>query len=203
MDYRALKKDLRKRLDQERRALTPEVMAEKSKQVFERWLARFTMKPVLYLHLFQSIKKRNEIDTQYYMDYVRSRHDHVKIVVPVINPYSDHLWHVELLNDIEMEVNHFGIPEPKLPHKKVFPMQLDMVLIPMLGFDMAGNRLGYGKGMYDRFLELTHPECIKVGLCLEQGKIEEGLPTEPHDIPLDYVVTESAVYRFSGNTQGV
>ncbi len=201
MDNTALKKALRKRLDAERKALTQEEIALKSKQVFEKWLARFTMKPVMYLHLFQPIKQRNELHTSYYMDYVRARHDHVKLVVPVVNPFSDFLWHVELVNDIEMEINHWGIPEPKLPHRKIFPMQLDMVLVPMLGFDMQGNRLGYGKGYYDRFLRLVHPDCLKIGLCLEQGKVEEGLPVEEHDIPLDYIVTESAVYRFSSNTQ--
>lgn len=203
MDHTALKKKLRKKLDAERRALSKEEIAAKSKQVFEKWLARFTLKPVQYLHFFQPIEKRNEIQTKHYMDYARAKHDHVKFVVPVVNPYSDHLWHVELSNDIEMEVNHFGIPEPKLPHRKVFPMQLDMILVPMLGFDMEGNRLGYGKGMYDRFLNLTRPDCIKIGLCLDQGKIEEGLPVESHDIPLDYIVTESAVYRFSSNTQAI
>lgn len=203
MDNTSLKKALRKRLDAERRALSKEEIALKSKQVFEKWLARFTMKPVLYLHLFQPITKRNEIHTHHYMDYVRAKHDHVNLVVPVVNPNSDDLWHVELSHDMEMEINHFGIPEPKRPHRKIYPMQIDMVLVPMLGFDMKGNRLGYGKGMYDRFLHLTHPECLKIGLCLDQGKVEEGLPVESHDVPLDYVVTESAVFRFSGNTQTI
>ena len=201
MDYTSLKKELRTRLDRERKALSKEAIQDLSQQVFEKWRARFTLKPVAYLHLFQPIQKRNEIDTSFISDYARKRHGHVKIVVPVVNPSSEHLTHVELANDIEMEINHWGIPEPKLPFKKVFPMQMDMVLVPMLGFDLDGNRLGYGKGYYDRFLSLVHPQCLKIGLCLEQGKIESGLPAEPHDVALDYIVTEELVYRISGNNK--
>ncbi len=203
MDNSTLKKILRKRLNAERKALSQAEIVSKSKQVFEKWLARFSMKPVMYLHLYQHIKQSNELHTHHYMDYVRSKYDHVRLVVPIIDPYTNSLWHVELSNDIEMEINPWGIPEPKFPHRKIFPMQLDMVLVPMLGFDMQGNRLGYGKGYYDRFLRLLNPQCLKIGLCLEQGKVDEGLPTEEHDIPMDYIVSELAVYHFSSNTQTI
>lgn len=203
MDLIALKKDLRKKLDQERKALDPEVLQARSQSIFENWRARFTLKPVRYFHLFQPIRKRNEIETQFYLDYAQRKHPHVKVVVPVVSPFSDHLIHVELSDEIEMELNRWGIPEPKAPHRKVYPMQLDMVLVPMLGFDLNGHRLGFGKGFYDRFLPLLHPGCLKIGLCLEQGKVEEGLPVEDHDIPLNFIVTEELVYRFKSNSQAV
>jgi len=80
-------------------------------------------------------------------------------------------------------------------------MVLDMVLVPMLAFDMAGNRLGYGKGFYDRFLSLVRPKCLIVGLCYEEGKVETGLPIEKTDIPMDFVVTEQRVYQFCDNSK--
>ena len=63
-----------KRFDKERRALSKEEIAGKSRQIFEKWLARFTMKPVRYLHVFQPIERRNEIHTFHFMDYVRNKH---------------------------------------------------------------------------------------------------------------------------------
>lgn len=201
MDQIALKKELRIRLNRERKALSREDILTKSEKIYENWLAHFSLKEVNYLHVFQPIKKRNEIETSFFTDFARKRHGHVKIIVPVVNPYSEHLTHVELANDIKMEINHWGIPEPKMPFKKVSPMQMDMVLVPMLGFDMEGNRLGYGKGYYDRFLNLVPAKCLKIGLCLEQGKVENGLPAEAHDVALDYIVTEEILYRIPGNNK--
>ena len=68
------------------------------------------------------------------------------------------------------------------------PETYDLIIVPMLAFDASLNRIGYGGGYYDQFLA-TQPDALKVGVCLEQGRVE-NLPVEAHDIPLDAVITE-------------
>lgn len=75
---------------------------------------------------------------------------------------------------------------------------IDVIIVPMLGFDDSLHRLGYGGGYYDRLLA-AHPESYKLGVCFDLGKVE-GLPVESHDIPLNTIITESAVYSSSTKT---
>jgi len=72
---------------------------------------------------------------------------------------------------------------------------IDLVLVPGIGFDAAGNRLGRGKGFYDRFL--AHPQFhgIICGLAFEQQLVED-IPPDPHDIPVHMLVTEQTCQRF-------
>ena len=71
--------------------------------------------------------------------------------------------------------------------------ELDVIIVPMLGFDPKSlHRIGYGGGDYDKFLA-TQPQAKKIGVCFEAGKTAR-LPVEPHDVALDMVVTEAGVY---------
>lgn len=201
MDTAALKKEIRKQKLAARQALDKDVILAKSEEIFLKWRGRFSLKPLVYLHVFQTIVGKKEIDTGFVMDYAWSRHPHVKIVIPVVNPLENSLEHVELNAEVELAPNSWGIPEPVKPYKKVYPSMIDMVLVPMLAFDKEGNRLGYGKGFYDKFLSLLRPQCLVVGLCLDDGLVEEGLPVNEFDVPMDYVVTESLVYKFCDNSK--
>lgn len=69
---------------------------------------------------------------------------------------------------------------------------IDVIVVPMLGFDSSLHRLGYGGGYYDRLLA-AHPEAYTVGACLDVGRVDQ-LPVEPHDIALNCIVTETAAY---------
>ena len=201
MDPAEVKQEIRKRKKAWRRKLSPEERYQRSVAIFEKWRGRFSMKTTCYLHVYQPIDKLNEVDTGPIMDYVYERHPHVRPVVPVMNPMRNELEHVELTDEVYLAPNAWGIPEPVMPFRKVFPMILDMVLVPMLAFDMEGNRLGYGKGYYDRFLRLLRPGCLIVGLCYDEGKERNQLPIYETDVPMDFVVTEQRVYRFCDNSK--
>lgn len=71
------------------------------------------------------------------------------------------------------------------PFKKVIP---EWLFVPGVGFDLAGARLGRGKGYYDRYLE--HKKCLKIGLCWS-GQMIEQIPVEKHDSHMDFIVTEN------------
>ncbi len=68
-------------------------------------------------------------------------------------------------------------------------------VVPALSFDMQGNRLGFGGGYYDRFLA-EHKEIFSVGLCCERCLCSGTLPTEPHDIKVNSVITENRIIHF-------
>jgi 5-formyltetrahydrofolate cyclo-ligase len=199
MDPVTLKRALRTDLLARRANLTETWIDAACNDMFIKWRNRFSMRQVAWIHIFQSILERKEVDTAPFMHYLRVKHSRVNIVVPVVDHAHDTLRHVHVHDEIELVKNRWGIPEPKMPVEYVQPMMLDMVLVPLLGFDLQGNRIGYGKGYYDRFLPLLRPHCLKVGLAFELSLVAEGIPVEPHDVRLDFVVTERNVYRLNEN----
>ena len=93
-----------------------------------------------------------------------------------------------------VQPNRYGIPEPVAPTELLEPFRLDLVLVPLLGFDRRGNRLGQGGGYYDRsfaFLnEQVRPtEPLLVGIAYAFQELP-GVEEEAWDVPLDFVATE-------------
>ena len=88
-------------------------------------------------------------------------------------------------------LNKFGIPEPKKT-KKINPI---VILVPLLAFDLDKNRLGYGKGYYDRFLSAylkKQKKFLTVGVAFSFQK-HHNLPVNKHDFKLDYIITEKGI----------
>jgi 5-formyltetrahydrofolate cyclo-ligase len=75
------------------------------------------------------------------------------------------------------------------------PVQPRVLLVPLLGFDSAGYRLGQGGGYYDRTLAAVAQKPLTIGIGYELGRIETIYP-QPHDVPMDAIVTERSVERF-------
>ena len=99
-----------------------------------------------------------------------------------------HMWHVGQ----PLHSGNYGLLEPFPTAPTCMP---DVYIIPLVAFDQQGHRLGYGKGHFDRYLEL-HPQVQTVGWafdCQEVTKIE----AEPHDQPLDVVITPTRILNFS------
>lgn len=96
------------------------------------------------------------------------------------------------LPDGDMIKNRYGIPEPQ-SYAVIPPEAITLVITPLIGFDEALLRLGQGGGYYDRFLPLCKNAFV-AGLAFEAQKLS-AVPSEPHDIPLDVVITEARVYR--------
>ena len=92
-----------------------------------------------------------------------------------------------------MEVNKYGILEPVITNNQVNP---DIILIPLLAFDDKKNRLGYGKGYYDKFLGhflKSNKDIITLGIAFSFQKYKK-IPTTTNDIKLDNILTEKGIF---------
>jgi len=122
-----------------------------------------------------------------------------QIYLPVLVPFSPYkLWFARFNPDDLLAFNRFGIPEPVQRHL-IKPSALDLVLTPLVAFDIAGHRIGMGGGFYDRtfaFLQRRQhwhkPDMV--GLAYEFQK-QATIKPNSWDIPLDAVATESRIYE--------
>ena len=112
-----------------------------------------------------------------------------RISLPIIKKNFDMDFYEWNLND-PLFVNSYGIPEPSLK-KKIYP---DIILVPLVAFDIKLYRLGYGAGYYDRFIEkITKKKSIlKIGLALSVQKIN-NIPISKYDKKLDHIVTDKYI----------
>lgn len=119
------------------------------------------------------------------------------VVVPVMQPSSGTLRHLRLEAMEDLSPNSWGVPQPR-EGVEVPPKVFDLVIVPMVGGDRHCNRMGYGKGYYDRFL--SGVECPAVGLLFEECLVDE-LPVDSFDVRLDMIVTDRRVIRRDAGPQ--
>ena len=138
---------------------------------------------------------RSEVRTR---NYLATALTHGKrIVVPYCVDGELELF---LLEDMsELEIGAYKILEPKkelrdVAAKKIRPDELDLIMVPGVAFDRRGARMGHGFGYYDKLLEHSRMDCPLVALAFECQFFPE-IPTMPHDIFMDKIITESAVYE--------
>lgn len=93
---------------------------------------------------------------------------------------------------------HRGIREPAV-RTPVFPWDVDAFILPGLAFDTSGGRLGFGAGHYDSILSKAIRTAPKIALCYDWQVVDEALPQEEHDIPMDWVVTDKRVINCAAN----
>jgi 5-formyltetrahydrofolate cyclo-ligase len=107
------------------------------------------------------------------------------------------LWWLETMD--ELIVGKWKILEPPRerwgePGKEVDPRELDIVMVPGVGFSRQGARMGNGQGYYDRLLQQVRPDCPLVAVCYE-SQLFDDLIVAPHDVFMDKVITEQTVYH--------
>lgn len=140
---------------------------------------------------------------------VRTRHDLAealthgkKIVVPYCVNDILELFHLESME--ELETGAYKILEPKqelreLPEKQVDVKEVDLIMVPGVAFDKYGARMGHGFGYYDKLLANRRPETPLVALAFE-CQLFDGIPVDVHDIFMDQLITEKAIYDCGGTT---
>jgi 5-formyltetrahydrofolate cyclo-ligase len=185
------KKELRKLFLQKRLQLSPEEVTDLSLKIKVQF-DEFLPSNVETVHIFLPIISKNEVDTRPIIHGLWERN--IKTFVPVMN--KDNLgFESFLFNDkTRLSENIWGIPEP-IDHLATDEQTIDAVVLPMLACDLKGNRVGYGKGMYDTFLPALKKDTLKIGLSffLPVDHIED---TSSADVPLDYCICPDQVIKF-------
>ncbi len=188
------KEELRKKFKEERLKLDKEEIEQLSLEIANRSL-ELPVWEYNYYHIFLSIAEQKEVNTEYLLHILQGKDK--DIIIPKAEPQSSKLINFLLTDQTVIKKNRWNIPEPEhgieIPNKK-----LDVVFIPLLAFDKAGHRVGYGKGFYDKFLASCKPDIIKIGLSFFEP-VEEIKEVFSSDIPLDYCITPEKIYEFGSN----
>lgn len=138
---------------------------------------------------------RTEVRTR---DFLATALTHSKtIVVPWCNATGElELFRLESMDDLA--IGMYKILEPRvelrsLPERQVAVEALDLIMVPGVAFTRSGARMGHGKGYYDKLLEHARPDVPLVALAFECQLFPE-IPTQPHDVFMDKIITEDAIY---------
>lgn len=188
------KAEARKQYLQKRNDLIEGELAQLNRNLCDMFFASMDLNFVNVLHTFLPIQKTKEPDTWMIIDRLRREFPHIRIAVPKINPETASLDNYYFEGLHQLENNTWGIPEPKqgvpVPAEKI-----DAILVPLLAVDKNGNRVGYGRGFYDKFLSTVSSRTQKIGLSFfpPVDSLSDMLPT---DIRLTCVITPQEVVQF-------
>jgi 5-formyltetrahydrofolate cyclo-ligase len=186
------KKELRKSLLAERMSLDP-VRMGKFQDLILIHFQQVALPFIQYLHTYLPIEGRNEPDPGLMVSMLEFRNPGLQIAVPkMVN--DNEMLHIAVHNNSEWIKNDFGILEPA-EGESLAPESFDLVFVPMLGCDLHGYRIGYGKGYYDRFLARCRTDTWKIGFSFLEP-VEKIDDLGPWDIPLDICITPQRVYEF-------
>ena len=130
-----------------------------------------------------------EIDDLEILDFLEKKN--YKISLPIIKKNNQMNFFKWSKNE-PLKINKYGIPEP-VSSKILYP---DILLVPLVGYDDNLNRLGYGGGFYDRYIEKIEKikKIIKIGLAFSCQKIK-SVPINQHDKKLDFIITEKEILK--------
>lgn len=185
-----LKAELRKKYMQKRKALSTDEAFLLSEKILNQFLTYFKPEGGQKIHLFVPIEKFKEIDTQIFINYFLAHN--LRVYVPKI--VDDQLISIEIFENTVFETNNWGISEP-VSNQDSGENNFHYVITPLLYCDAKGNRVGYGKGFYDKLFQNVSLETKKIGV--NYFDPEEYIDDVwENDIPLDYLVTPTEVLSF-------
>lgn len=173
------KKELRKKIREQKRAMTPERIEQASDKLGELFRATELYRNAKTIYGY--LPYNQEVRTVPMLEQALA--DGKRVAVPKV--YGDEMKFIYLTDLTQVEDGYAGIPEP-VADGPVADDPTALVLMPGLAFDKEGHRIGYGGGFYDKFLaqEPNHPT---IALCYDFQMLGQ-LPTEEFDIPVDCVL---------------
>ena len=191
---RESRQDLRKRILGSRDRLSDNERRAKSSSISDNFGALTEMKQ--WATLFMYVNFRSEVETVGLIK--RCLKQGIRVAVPFVDASTVSMIPL-LIKDPEKDLapGYYGIPEPD-PQKalRLEPSEIDAAIIPGSVFDIHGGRLGYGGGYYDRFLVNDAPQAKRIGFAFEL-QLVDNVPLEPHDQPLDILITEKRIVNIS------
>lgn len=185
------KAELRKKYKTLRNGLSEKQIDDLSLSIANQ-LLRLPIWNFSFYHIFLTIEEQKEIATDYILNILSGKDKN--ILISKSDFKTGNMTHFLLTDSTKIKKNKYNIPEP-VDGIEIFNDKIDVVFIPLLAFDKQGNRVGYGKGFYDRFLVNCKPETIKIGLSFFEAE-NDITDVFGNDIELDYCVTPENIYEF-------
>ena len=178
------KKKTRDRIKKLRLNLTKEQVIEESELIYNKIIDSKIFESAKVIMSYMSFQ--NEIATEKINDYIISCGK--KLLLPKMLD-REIIKAIEYTGKFKID-NSFGIKEPV---GEIYNGDIDLIIVPGVVFDREGNRIGYGRGYYDRFLKL-YPRARKISLAYE-FQIIDNLEVEEHDEKIDEIVTKNNIIR--------
>jgi 5-formyltetrahydrofolate cyclo-ligase len=186
-----LKAEIRKTFKERRKFVAPFELNRISEVCTKIVLERFDFNGKI-VSIFLPIEKQKEINTYQLVEEIISRGGTIALSKSNFNDLS--LIHYRYEKTSQLEVNNFGIPEPKFGDE-IPEVMLDFVFVPLLAINNRGHRVGYGKGFYDKLLSKCKPNCVFIGLNIfDEFVVIDDINSQ--DIPLHYCITPNGFYDF-------
>ncbi|WP_281238510.1 5-formyltetrahydrofolate cyclo-ligase [Flavobacterium praedii] len=186
-----LKKELRAKYKALRNHLSEIEIEEKSLAIANE-IIKLLIWEKTYFHIFLPIEEQKEINTEFILHLLAGKDK--EIVISKSDFETREMTHFLLTDNTKIKKNKYNIPEP-VDGLEVPTTKIDVVFVPLLAFDKKGNRVGYGKGFYDKFLTDCKPETIKIGLSFFAPE-ELISDVFENDVLLDFCVTPNGVWAF-------
>ncbi len=176
-----------------RKALSEKQIEEANLAILEHFKT-LDFSGIKYLHLFLPLTDKNEVNAQPLINWLQEKHPAICLVLSKSDTKQHTLRHFVWNEHSTLQTNTWGITEPT-GGVEVEEKELDMILIPLLAYDLQGNRVGYGKGFYDRFLAKCNTNVQKVGLSYFEP-IDLIEDVESFDIRLNSCIGPDKIWRY-------
>lgn len=185
------KSELRKKYKSLRDSFSVNEIEEKSLAIANH-LVKMDLWSKTYFHLFLTIEELKEVNTEFILQVLAGKNK--EIVVSKSNFATLEMIHYLLTDNTKFKKNSYNIPEP-IDGIEVPISKIEVVFVPLLAYDQNGNRVGYGKGFYDKFLSKCNPETIKIGLSFfEPETTIENISIA--DVKLNFCITPNRIISF-------
>ncbi len=192
MEFVMTKAELRYKYQLLRDELDPEEMLRMSYQIRDHFRS-LDLPSIQYLLTYSPLIIKKEFEISYCTDALLEIQPQIKLLWPVIKEVNQ-MEAIMPLNKQAFSFNKYHIAEPA-SGKKIEPLKIDLVLVPLLAFDKRGYRVGYGKGYYDRFFQRCRKDVLKIGVSyFEAAPVISDI--NQFDVPLNYCITPQGIYEF-------
>ena len=159
---------------------------EKSSIIFNKLIMLDVYKNSKVIAIYKNLN--SEVDTNNLIEY--SLKNNKKVLLPRI--VNDEIRFYTIAADEELIKSNFGVYEPLENNNKLYSKNdINLIIIPGISFDKEKNRIGFGKGYYDKYLK--NKNIYKIGLCFDE-QIADKLPCSENDIKMDIVITDKYLY---------
>lgn len=185
------KKDIRKIYADKRNAILPNIKSDWDEQLFNQF-KNIPLVGINCVHSYLPIISKNEINTVPIINYLLE--NNIQVVVPKSDFNTNTISHYSVNTNLKLEINKWGIDEPH-SGDLVEESTIDLVIVPLLGVDKRGYRVGYGKGFYDNFLANCKANTLFIGLSyFEPVDLIEDV--HDSDVKIHKCVCPNIIYDF-------